>query len=79
MLGALPADLWAMGLYDRDYMRQRVERDDPYYDRTWESKGPVATRRRSRAWLLIGAVGLFGVVVLPHLNIAGYHWTLWLL
>jgi hypothetical protein len=80
-----------VGLYDRDYMREprepqryslpprspaRHSQPPRYYParaRRWRYE-----RRPSDRWLqLLGALLLVNLVVLPHVTIAGRHWTLW--
>ena len=77
-------DYVCVGLYDRDYMRQRISRRDPYFDRSWESDRPCAGGNRamvtgSRWWALaiFVVVAIVGLIVLPQIAIAGRHWSFW--
>jgi len=68
-----------MGLYDRDYMRQRLGRRDRYLDSRYESR---QAPRRSRSWsrtMLVTFALVLGLLVLPQLTIGGHHWRFWIL
>jgi hypothetical protein len=66
----------AMGLNDRDYMRERS-----YTEQLTRSTSTKPPRSRSGRTSLLAVVALLVIVlldlfVLPHVMIAGRHWTL---
>lgn len=79
-----------MGLYDRDYMRQRQGKDDAYWN--WlhrsHSRGTAPEREGQRSYwkqpvtakqAMMMIALILALVLLPHFTIASRHWHVWFL